>query len=88
VSGLKICVIGGGSAYTPELIEGIIKRKDKLPVATISLMDIDESKLRVVGGLAGRMLRAAEADSELRLTTQRREALEGAGYVITQIRVG
>jgi len=94
MSGLKICVIGGGSTYTPELIEGFIEREDELPVATIALMDIDESKLRVVGGLARRMLRAAEAaslteaDIELKLTTQRKEALEGADYVIAQIRVG
>jgi len=88
VGDLKICVIGGGSTYTPELIEGFIERKDELPVATIALMDIDEGRLRVVGGLAERMLRAAGADVELRLTTQRREALEGADFVITQIRVG
>jgi 6-phospho-beta-glucosidase len=88
VGGLKICVIGGGSTYTPELIEGFIERKDELPVAAIVLMDIDEDRLRVVGGLAERMLRAAGADIELQLTTRRREALEGADYVITQIRVG
>jgi len=88
VKGLKICVIGGGSTYTPELIEGFIKRRDELPVATIALMDIDEGRLRVVGGLAERMLKAAEADIELKLTTRRKEALEGADYVITQIRVG
>jgi 6-phospho-beta-glucosidase len=88
VGGLKICVIGGGSTYTPELIEGFIEAEDELPVAAIALMDIDENRLRVVGGLAERMLRAAEADIELRLTTQRKEALEGADYVITQIRVG
>jgi 6-phospho-beta-glucosidase len=88
VGGLKICVIGGGSTYTPELIEGFIEKKDELPVAAIALMDVDEKRLRVVGELAGRMLRAAEADIELRLTTRRKEALEGADYVITQIRVG
>jgi 6-phospho-beta-glucosidase len=88
VGGLKICVIGGGSTYTPELIEGFIETEDELPVAAIALMDIDENRLRVVGGLAERMLRAAEADIELRLTTRRREALEGADCVITQIRVG
>jgi 6-phospho-beta-glucosidase len=88
VGGLKVCVIGGGSTYTPELIEGFIEKKDELPVATIALMDIDETKLRVVGGLAERMLRAAEVVIKLMLTTQRREALEGADYVITQIRVG
>jgi 6-phospho-beta-glucosidase len=88
VDGLKMCVIGGGSTYTPELIEGFIERGDELPVATIALMDIDENRLRVVGGLAERMLRTAEADIELQLTIRRREALEGANYVITQIRVG
>jgi len=88
VGDLKICVIGGGSTYTPELIEGFIERGDELPVATIALMDIDENRLRVVGGLAERMLRAAESEIELRLTTRREEALEGADYVITQIRVG
>ena len=62
MSGLKICVIGGGSTYTPELIEGFIERKDELPVTTIALMDIDEDRLRVVGKLAGRMLRSAKAD--------------------------
>ena len=88
VSALKICVIGGGSTYTPELIEGFIQRRDELPVTTIALMDIDEERLRLVGGLAKRMLRAAEADIGLKLTTRRREAMEGADYVITQIRVG
>lgn len=88
MGGLKVCVIGGGSTYTPELIEGFIETEDELPVAAIALMDIDENRLRVVGGLAERMLRAAEADIELRLMTQRKEALEGADYVITQIRVG
>ncbi len=92
--GLKICVIGGGSTYTPELIEGFIERRDELPVATIALMDIAENRLRIVGGLAERMLWAAEAASltgaeiELKLTTRRKEALDGADYVITQIRVG
>jgi 6-phospho-beta-glucosidase len=85
---MKICVIGGGSTYTPELIEGLIQSQDELPTGAIALMDLDESRLRVVGGLAERMLRAAGADVELRLTTDRREAITGADYVIVQIRVG
>jgi 6-phospho-beta-glucosidase len=88
LGGLKISVIGGGSTYTPELIEGFIARHDELPVATIALMDIDEHRLRVVGGLAERMLAAAGLDINLQLATRRREAIEGADYVITQIRVG
>jgi 6-phospho-beta-glucosidase len=88
VGKLKICVVGGGSTYTPELIEGFIRRSSELPVATIALMDIDKGRLQVVGGLAERMLRAAGADIDLQLAVRRPEALEGADYVITQIRVG
>ncbi len=85
---MKVCVIGGGSTYTPELMEGLIARRHELGLETISLMDINGERLRVVGGLAERMLRAAQADIKLELTTCRREALEGADFVITQIRVG
>jgi len=88
VGGLKVCVIGAGSTYTPELIEGLIERASELPIDTIVLIDIDADRLRVVGGLAERMLRAAEADIELQLAVRRRQALEGADYVIVQIRVG
>lgn len=85
---LKVSVIGAGSTYTPELIEGLIRKSDQLPVTDIALMDIDESRLSVVGGLARRMLSAAGSAIGLALTTRRREALDGADYVITQLRVG
>ena len=48
---MKICIIGAGSTYTPELIEGIINKRDSLPVSEISFMDIDERKLNIVGSL-------------------------------------
>jgi len=86
--GLKVCVIGGGSTYTPELIEGLIERQAELGLAIVTLMDIDEDRLRVVGGLAKRMIGAAGSPIELALTTEQKEALEGADYVISQIRVG
>ncbi len=59
MEGLKIAVIGGGSSYTPELIDGIIKRKDELPVKEIYLVDIKEGeeKLNIVGNLAKRMVK-------------------------------
>lgn len=85
---LNICVIGGGSTYTPELIEGFIEGERELPVERITLMDINPQRLEIVGGLAGRMLKAAGSEIELRLSTDRREALEGADFVLTQIRVG
>lgn len=88
MEGLDICVIGGGSTYTPELIEGFIEREQGLSVARITLMDIDPQRLEVVGGLAKRMLKAADSQIELRLSSERKEALENADFVLTQIRVG
>ncbi|GAB4518673.1 MAG: 6-phospho-beta-glucosidase [Anaerolineae bacterium] len=85
---LKVAVIGAGSSYTPELIEGLIQQREALGLERIALMDIDERRLSIVGGLAQRMVEAARAPIELELTTDRPRAIEGAGYVITQIRVG
>jgi 6-phospho-beta-glucosidase len=90
---LRICVIGGGSTYTPELIEGFIEAAPAtdsvgLPVGQITLMDINAQRLDIVGGLAGRMLEAAGSEIELQLSTDRRQALSGADFVLTQIRVG
>ncbi|MGY3748172.1 6-phospho-beta-glucosidase [Vagococcus salmoninarum] len=87
---LKIVTIGGGSSYTPELIEGYIKRQDQLPIKEIWLVDIEagKEKLEVVGAMAKRMVKAAGLDWEVHLTLDRREALKDADYVSTQFRVG
>jgi 6-phospho-beta-glucosidase len=86
--GVKIAVIGGGSTYTPELIEGIGLRAESLPVAELVLHDIDEERLEIVGGLAGRILGKLGHPGRLELTTDRRTAVEGASYVLVQLRVG
>lgn len=90
MSGLKIVTIGGGSSYTPELIEGFIKRYDELPVQEIWLVDIPEGekKLKTVGALAKRMIEKANLPIDLHLTLDRRKALKNADFVTTQIRVG
>ena len=87
---IKIATIGGGSSYTPELIEGFIKRKDELPISELWLVDIEEGreKLEIVGAMAQRMVRAAGLDWKVYLTLDRREALKGADFVSTQFRVG
>ncbi|MBP2632706.1 MAG: 6-phospho-beta-glucosidase, partial [Firmicutes bacterium] len=87
---LKIVTIGGGSSYTPELIEGYIKRSDQLPIKEIWLVDILEGKekLQIVGEMARRMVKAANLDWDIHLTTDRREALKDADFVSTQFRVG
>lgn len=88
--GLKIVTIGGGSSYTPELVEGFIKRCKELPVKELWLVDIEEGKhkLEIVGNLAKRMVKKAGIDMEIHLTLDRREALNGADFVTTQLRVG
>ncbi|MGE7592488.1 6-phospho-beta-glucosidase [Peribacillus frigoritolerans] len=88
--GLKIATIGGGSSYTPELIEGFIKRYDELPIRELWLVDIEagKEKLEIVGTLAKRMVEKAGLPMEIHLTLDRRQALQDADFVTTQMRVG
>ncbi|MTN16385.1 6-phospho-beta-glucosidase, partial [Turicibacter sanguinis] len=88
--GLKIVTIGGGSSYTPELVEGFIKRYDELPVKELWLVDIEQGKhkLETVGNLAKRMVKKAGVDMEIHLTLDRKKALKDADFVTTQLRVG
>ena len=89
-NGIKIVTIGGGSSYTPELVEGFIKRHKELPVKELWLVDIEEGKhkLEIVVNLAKRMVKKAGVDMEVNLTLDRREALKDADFVTTQLRVG
>ena len=89
-NGIKIVTIGGGSSYTPELVEGFIKRHKELPVKELWLVDIEEGKhkLEIVGNIAKRMVKKAGVDMEVHLTLDRREALKDADFVTTQLRVG
>ncbi|MFB5196749.1 6-phospho-beta-glucosidase [Neobacillus sp. KR4-4] len=88
--GIKIVTIGGGSSYTPELVEGFIKRYDELPIRELWLVDIPagQEKLNIVGSLAKRMIEKAGLPIEVHLTLDRREALKDADFVTTQFRVG
>ena len=85
---MKVTTIGGGSTYTPELVQGFIERHERLGLRELWLMDVDGERLEVVGGFARRMVAAAGDPFRVYLTTQRPAALEGADVVTTQIRVG
>jgi 6-phospho-beta-glucosidase len=108
---MKVAVIGGGSSYTPELIQGFLERVGSrgkspqgglfpwnkprrlrracsLPLTELWLMDIVPERLDVVGGFARRIVQARGAPFDVQLTTDRREAVRDASYVITQLRVG
>jgi 6-phospho-beta-glucosidase len=86
--GLKIAVIGGGSTYTPELIEGFARRPDRVPLDELVLLDIDPERLDVVGGLARRMLDYLDWPGRLVCTSDRDAAIDGADFVLVQLRVG
>ena len=90
MEGIKIVTIGGGSSYTPELVEGFIKRYEKLPVRELWLVDIEagREKLETVGALAQRMVKKAGLPMKVILSYDRRKALKDADYVTTQMRVG
>lgn len=85
---MKISVIGGGSTYTPELVNGFISRYERLPLEELWLMDIDPQRLEVVGGFAQRMVEAKGSPFKVILSTSQRESIQAASYVITQLRVG
>lgn len=85
---MKIAVIGGGSTYTPELINGFLERVGSLPLTELWLMDILPERLGVVGGFAQRMVAAKGAPFTVHLSADLREAVRSARYVITQLRVG
>jgi 6-phospho-beta-glucosidase len=83
---LNVAVIGGGSTYTPELIEGFIQHQESLPIHRLTLMDIDPERLEIVGGLARRMIEGTGI--EIVLSSNQTAAIEGADFVLTQFRVG
>ena len=86
--GVKIAVVGGGSTYTPELVEGFVNRAARLPIDELVLLDIDSERLAVVGGLAQRMLDRLDWVGRLTLTGRRESAIDGADFVLIQLRVG
>jgi 6-phospho-beta-glucosidase len=85
---MKIAVVGGGSTYTPELVSGLSRERERLPLEELVLHDIDEERRDVVGGLAARMLDAQGFDGTLSVTGDLDQALDGANFVLLQIRVG
>lgn len=87
---LKVVTIGGGSSYTPELLEGFIKRYDELPISELWLVDVEAGKEKqdIIFDLCLRMVERAGVPIAIYKTLNRREALVDADFVTTQLRVG
>jgi 6-phospho-beta-glucosidase len=85
---MKVAVIGAGSTYTPELVSGLGREREAIDVQELVLHDIDAERLEVVGGLAQRMLDRQGYEGRLEQTGDLDRAVDGADYVLIQIRVG
>ncbi|HXX88685.1 MAG TPA: 6-phospho-beta-glucosidase [Acidimicrobiales bacterium] len=86
--GVKVAVVGGGSTYTPELLESMCDHADRIVVDELVLLDPVAERLAVVAGLAERMLRARGWQGRFEATAERDRALDGADFVVVQLRVG
>ncbi|WP_018685060.1 6-phospho-beta-glucosidase [Actinokineospora enzanensis] len=85
---MKLAVVGGGSTYTPELVDGIARLHAELPVSELVLIDTDEHRLELVAGVSGRILARAGHPARLRTSTELELGVAGADAVLVQLRVG
>jgi len=85
---MKLAVVGGGSTYTPELVAGLARERERLDLREVVLQDIDPERREIVGGLAGRMLDAGGYQGSLAVTDDLDAAVDGASFVLIQLRVG
>ena len=85
---MKLAVIGGGSTYTPELVSGLSRERDRVPVDELVLHDIDPERRTVVGEMAARMLERQGYAGSLTVTDDLDAAVSGASFVLLQLRVG
>ncbi|MEV4319895.1 6-phospho-beta-glucosidase [Actinocrispum sp. NPDC049592] len=85
---MRLTVVGGGSTYTPELVDGIAGRRASLDVDEIVLVDPDTHRLRIVGSFCQRLLDHAGHPAKVLTTTSLEQGAEGASAVLLQLRVG
>ena len=83
-----MAVVGGGSTYTPELVDGLCDLEDRIVVDDLVLLDPSDLRREVVGGLSERILRARGWGGTFSTTADRHAALEGADFVVVQLRIG
>ncbi len=85
---MKIAVVGGGSTYTPELIDGLVNGHGGLVVDEVCLMDTDAARLKVVGDFAVRLAAGSGSPTTVTSTTDLASAVDGAAAVLIQLRIG
>jgi 6-phospho-beta-glucosidase len=85
---MKVAVVGGGSTYTPELVDGVARLAGRAGVSELVLIDPDSGRLDVIGPFSARIMAAAGHPARLRWTADLDDGLDGAGAVLLQLRIG
>ncbi|MFF3858367.1 6-phospho-beta-glucosidase [Streptomyces sp. NPDC002209] len=85
---MKLAVVGGGSTYTPELIDGFARLRDTLPVGELVLIDPATERLELIGALARRIFARQGHPGRVTTTTDLGAGVEGADAVLLQLRIG
>jgi len=85
---LKLGIIGGASSYTPRVAKGLIERRGEIPVSRITLMDPNREKLKVIASLLRMLYREAGLETEVETTSEAERAIDGADFLISQVRIG
>ncbi|MFJ3832379.1 6-phospho-beta-glucosidase [Streptomyces sp. NPDC090046] len=85
---MKLAVVGGGSTYTPELIDGFARLRDTLPVSELVLIDPATERLELIGGLARRIFARQGHPGRITTTSDLDAGIEGADAVLLQLRIG
>lgn len=85
---MRVSVIGAGSSYTPEIIEGLAARREQLHVEKVTLMDVQPERLEVMAQFCRRYLRHLGVELPIEATLEREQAIQDADFILTQFRVG
>jgi 6-phospho-beta-glucosidase len=85
---MKLTIVGGGSTYTPELIDGLVRMRGRLDVTEIALHDVSAERLSVLAAMSRRMLTAGGHPAVVTTHTDLAPAADGAAIVLVQLRVG
>jgi 6-phospho-beta-glucosidase len=85
---MKLAVVGGGSTYTPELVDGMARLRDALPLDELVLVDPDPHRLELVGGVSRRIMARHGHPAKVSWTSDLDAGIDSAGAVVLQLRVG
>ena len=85
---MKLAVVGAGSTYTPELVDGLVRMQELLPVHELALHDVDAGRLEILAGMTRRMLTRGGHPGGVTTTTRLEDTVDGADAVLIQLRVG